>query len=48
MLKTMISFIAATIFAYVGQMFLGMSGMILGSVGGALFGWWAAKRLMPR
>jgi hypothetical protein len=48
MLKTMITFIAATILGYLGQQMMGMYGMILGSVAGAIFGWWAAKRLVPR
>jgi len=48
MLKFLITFIAATILAYFGQQVLGMFGMILGSVAGAVFGWWAARRLVPR
>ena len=46
-LKTMITFIAATILAAIGSYFFGMAGMLLGSVAGSIVGWWAAKRLTP-
>jgi hypothetical protein len=48
MLKGMISFIAGTL---IGALFsalgFGIGGMLVGSVAGAIIGWWGAKRLMP-
>jgi len=47
LLKTLITFIAATILGAVGQQILGLWGMLLGSLAGAVIGWWGARRLMP-
>lgn len=47
LMKTLITFIAATILGAVGQKLLGLYGMLLGSVAGAVIGWWGARRLMP-
>jgi hypothetical protein len=47
MLKTMISFIAATILGGIGQWMFGLWGMVLGSIAGSVVGWWGAKRLTP-
>ena len=47
MLKGMITFIAATILGAIGQALFGLWGMMLGSIGGSIVGWWAAKRLTP-
>jgi len=47
LLKTLITFIAATILGTVGQKALGLWGMVLGSIAGSVVGWWGARRLMP-
>ena len=47
LLKTLITFIAATILGALGQSVAGMWGMLLGSIAGSVFGWWAARRLVP-
>jgi hypothetical protein len=46
-LKTMITFIAATILGAAGSQLFGIWGAVLGSIVGMVFGWWAAKRLTP-
>jgi hypothetical protein len=48
MLKTMISFIAATLLGYLGHEIFGLSGMFVGAIGGYVVGWYVAKRLVPR
>lgn len=48
LLKTLITFIVATILGAIGQKLFGLWGMMLGSLAGMVFGWWAARRLMPR
>ena len=47
MLKGMITFIAATILSAIGYKLFGLWGMLLGSIGGSIVGWWAARRLTP-
>ena len=46
MLKTMITFIAATLLGALLSPF-GIPGMLIGSVAGSIIGWWLAKRLTP-
>ncbi len=48
LLKILITFIAATVLGTVGQKLLGITGMMIGSIAGAIVGWWAARRLVPR
>jgi hypothetical protein len=48
MLKTMISFIAATLLGYLGNELFGLFGMFVGSIGGYVVGWYLAKRIVPR
>jgi hypothetical protein len=48
LLKTLLTFIAATVLGALGQSLFGITGMLLGSIGGLVFGWWAARRLLPR
>jgi uncharacterized membrane protein YdjX (TVP38/TMEM64 family) len=46
LLKMMVTFIAGTILGAVGQNLFGFWGMFFGSIGGAVVGWWAARRMM--
>jgi hypothetical protein len=48
MLKGLVTFIAATILAYIGQQVAGFFGMFVGSIAGAIAGWYVAKRVVPR
>ena len=48
LLKVLITFVAATVLGALGQQLLGVTGMLLGSIVGMVFGWWAARRLLPR
>lgn len=48
LLKTLVTFIAAAILGAVGQKLLGLTGMLVGSIAGALVGWWVARRVVPR
>ena len=45
LLKMLVTFIAATVLGAVGQKLMGLYGMLLGSVAGAVVGWWAARRM---
>jgi hypothetical protein len=45
LLKGLVTFIAGTILGAIGQKVMGLYGMLLGSVAGAVVGWWAAKRM---
>lgn len=47
LVRTLVTFIAATVLGTVGQKLFGPFGMLLGSVAGAVIGWWVARRLMP-
>ena len=47
MLKTMITFIVATVLGALGNAVAGMTGALIGSLAGMIIGWWAAKRLTP-
>ena len=48
LLKTLVTFIAATVLGALGQTLLGLWGMLLGSIAGLVLGWWGARRLLPR
>jgi hypothetical protein len=48
MLKMMVSFIAGTFLGYLGQVTMGFFGMFIGSLGGMIIGWYAAKKYLPR
>jgi len=48
MLKTLVTFIAATILGALGQQLLGIYGMLLGSAAGAIVGWYVARKIVPR
>ena len=48
LLKSMISFIAGTILGYVGNALFGIPGAVIGSLGGMIFAWWAARKILPR
>ena len=48
MLKQMVSFIAATLLAYLGQKLFGWGGMFVGSIAGYIVGWYVARRIVPR
>ena len=48
MLKMLVTFIAATILGAIGQQVLGVFGMLIGSAGGAIVGWYVARRIVPR
>ena len=45
LLSMLVTFIAATILGALGQKVLGLWGMLLGSIAGAVAGWWAARRM---
>lgn len=47
LLKVLVTFIAATLLGALGQSLLGPAGMLIGSIAGMVFGWWAARRLLP-
>ncbi len=47
LLRTLLIFIAGTVLAALGQQIMGITGMVLGSIAGIFFGYWAARRLMP-
>ena len=48
MLKTLVTFIAATLLGYVGQQLFGLYGMLFGSLAGSIVGWYVARRVVPR
>ncbi len=45
LLKTLITFIAATVLGAAGGRLFGLAGGLAGSLAGMVFGWWAARRL---
>ncbi len=47
LLRGLLTFIAGTVLGALGEKVLGMTGMVLGSIAGFFFGYWAARRLMP-
>lgn len=48
MLKALVTFVAATLLGYLGSQVAGFFGMFLGSIAGAIVGWYVAKRVVPR
>jgi len=48
MLKAMVTFVAATILGAVGAKAAGVFGMFVGSLAGAIVGWYVARRVVPR
>ena len=48
LLKVLITFIAATVMGALGQQLLGVTGMLIGSIGGMVFGWLDVRRLLTR
>jgi hypothetical protein len=48
MLKGLVTFIAATLLGWFGNLVAGVFGMFVGSIAGAIIGWYVAKRLVPR
>jgi hypothetical protein len=48
MLKTLVTFIAATILGALGGKVAGVTGIFVGSLAGMIVGWYVAKRLVPR
>jgi len=48
MLKTLVTFIAATILGAIGNAVAGFFGMFVGSVAGAIVGWYVARKVVPR
>ena len=48
MLKALVSFIAATLLGALGNAVAGFFGMFVGSIAGAIVGWYVARRVMPR
>lgn len=48
MLKTMVTFIAATVLGALGQKVMGTTGIFVGSIAGAVVGWYVARKIVPR
>ncbi len=48
MLKTLVTFIAATILGALGNSVAGVFGMFVGSIAGAIVGWYVARKVVPR
>lgn len=44
LLRVLVAFIASTVLGALGQTVLGIYGMLLGSVAGAIVGWYVATR----
>jgi hypothetical protein len=47
LLRGLLTFIAGTVLGALGQQVFGTTGMVVGSIAGFFFGYWAARRLMP-
>lgn len=48
MLKTLVTLVAATILGWLGSQVAGLFGMFVGSLAGAIVGWYVARRVVPR
>ncbi len=48
MLKALVTFIAATILGWLGSQVAGFFGMFVGSLAGAIVGWYVARKVVPR
>jgi hypothetical protein len=46
LLRTLLVFIAGTIFGAIGQQVAGIGGMVVGSIAGIIVGYWGARKLM--
>ncbi len=48
MLKALVAFIAGTILGALGNAIAGFWGMFVGSLAGAIVGWYVARKVVPR
>ncbi len=48
MLKALVTFIAATILGWLGSQVAGLFGVFIGSLAGAIVGWYVARKVVPR